>query len=241
MTSDGLLLAVKRAGRRFGLELLRYNPTNALDAQRAQLLRRHEVDLVVDGGANEGQWARDVRRAGYRGPLVSYEPLGAVFEKLAVRARRDGRWEARQVALDRIDGQGQINVSANSWSSSLLEMTDQHLQVDPRSGFVGAERIQVRRLDGEELPPVERIMLKLDVQGAELRALEGAEGILDRIVLAELEVSLVELYAGAPLLPDVVGRLRDHGYRLAGFAPSLVDPVTAELAQGNALFLRGGE
>ena len=68
---DRALLAIKAAGRRVGVELLRFNPTNSLDAARPLVLRDQGVDLVVDVGANEGQWARELRAEGYKGTIVS--------------------------------------------------------------------------------------------------------------------------------------------------------------------------
>jgi hypothetical protein len=65
---DRALLAIKAAARRLGVELLRFNPTNSLDAARPLVLRDQGVDLVVDVGANEGQWAASCARRDTRGP-----------------------------------------------------------------------------------------------------------------------------------------------------------------------------
>jgi FkbM family methyltransferase len=236
--ADDALLAVKRLARRAGVELRRFNAANVLDAQRVALMQRHAIELAVDGGANTGQWASLVRSCGYRGSIVSFEPVPAAYAKLAARAARDPRWEARPVALDAVDGESEIHVAGNVASSSLLEMADEHVRAAPESAYVASERVAVRRLDGCELPPARELMLKLDVQGAELRALQGAEGILDRVRLIELELSLRELYVGGPLWPEVSAWVEERGYRLAGVEPGLVDLETAELLQVNGLFLR---
>lgn len=235
--SDDTLLTVKRLARRAGLELRRFNPANALDAQRAALIKGHGIDLVLDGGANTGQWGSLVRWGGYRDNIVSFEPLSAAYAELAARTARDPRWEVRRVALDAVDGETEINVADNSESSSLLEMADRHLQAAPESAYVGVETVPVRRLDGCELPVAHALMLKLDVQGAELRAMEGAEGLFERIRLIELELSVCELYVGAPLMPEVMAWLDERGFRLVGVEPGLVDGDSAELLQLNAIFL----
>jgi FkbM family methyltransferase len=235
---DETLLRVKQMARRAGLELRRFNPTNVLDAQRAALIRRHAIDLVVDGGANTGQWGSLVRWGGYRDHIVSFEPLPEAYTELVARTARDPGWEVRRMALGAEQGEAELNVAANSVSSSLLEMAAAHLRVAPDSGFVGTEPVAVCRLDSCELPSAQAIMVKLDLQGAELRALEGAEGILERVRLVELELSLCELYVGAPLWPEVSAWLQERAYRLVGIEPGLVDDETAEVLQANGIFLR---
>jgi hypothetical protein len=101
--------------------------------------------------------------------------------------------------------------------------------------------VPVARLDGIDLPVASRLLVKLDVQGAELRALTGAGGILEHVVLIELELSLRELYAGAPLWPEVAGWLQGRGFRMVGVAPSQVDPAGAELQQANGQISREEE
>lgn len=237
-TSDELLLMVKRVARRGGLELRRFNPANVLDAQRAALIRLHAIDLIVDGGANKGQWASLVRWGGYRDHIVSFEPLDDAYAELVARSARDPNWDVRRVALDDHDGEAELHVAGNSASSSLLDMADAHVRAAPASAYVGAEAVAVRRLDGCELPAAQCLMLKLDVQGAELRALEGASGLLDSICMIELELSLRELYVGGPLWPEVAAWLEERGYKLVGVEPGLVDDESAELLQANAIFLR---
>jgi len=238
MTLEDLLLRVKALGRRGGLELLRYNAINSLDAQRALLIERERVDLAIDGGAHRGQWARAVRAAGYGGPIVSYEPLGEPYAALAAAAAGDGRWDARRTALAERVGEAELRVSGNEVSSSLLNMGARHVALEPESAVVRSERVPLVRLDAELLPPAERVMLKLDVQGAELRALDGATGLAERLAIIELELSFVALYEGAPLAAEVLERMRADGFALGAISTTIVDPDSARLVQADAIFAR---
>jgi FkbM family methyltransferase len=236
--ADRLLLSVKRVGRLVGIELARYNATNALDAQRARLIARHAVDLVVDVGANEGQWASGLRQAGYRGPIVSFEPLPDAYRTLELAAARDPSWSCRPEAASDRAGEAELHVAANSVSSSLLQMDARHAAAAPGSTIVGSRRVRTVRLDEAGLQG-RRIMLKLDTQGAELTALAGADALLDAVILVEVELSLEQLYVGAPLWREAVDHLASKGYELAGLSPSWVDDETGRMLQADAIFARG--
>ena len=236
---DRALLAIKAAGRRVGLELLRFNPTNSLDAARPLVLRDQGVDLVVDVGANEGQWARELRAEGYKGTIVSFEPLLSAHERLAHVAREDAAWIVHRLALGDRDGEGRLNVAGNAGaSSSLLTMAESHEQAAPDARYVAQEIVPVSRLDALELPAGERLMLKLDVQGAERAVLAGARATLQRVRVVECELSLVELYGGQALMGELVQWLGGMGFALWGLRPGLADGVRGQLLQADGLFVR---
>src|SRR5688572_4694911 len=172
--------------RRFGhvllseqdLELVtdRKNREDALrpkeeDELRVKLMAGRGVDLVLDVGANIGQFAIRTRRAGYEGRIVSFEPLESAFAELGEAAGSDPDWEIRRHALGSSEGEAEINVSRNSYSSSMLGINERHLASDPDSEYVATERIEVRRLDSiwdEVSAGARQPFLKLDVQGFEL-------------------------------------------------------------------------
>jgi FkbM family methyltransferase len=237
--TDRALLAIKAAGRRFGVELLRFNATNSLDAARPLVLRDQGVDLVVDVGANEGQWARELRAEGYRGTIVSFEPLSAAHTRLARTARGDAAWVVHRTALGDHDGEGRLNVAGNAGaSSSLLTMAESHERAAPDARYVAQETVRVSRLDALDLPAGGRLMLKLDVQGAERAVLAGARTTLERVRMVECELSLVELYDGQALMAELVDLLGSIGFALWGLRPGLADQARGQLLQVDGLFVR---
>jgi FkbM family methyltransferase len=239
---ESTLLAIKRLGRRAGLELLRFNEVNAFDAQRATLMRAQHIDLVLDVGANAGQYVRGLREGGWYGPVVSFEPLAEPFAALSRAAERDPAWTCWQFALSDAPAETEMHVAGNSWSSSLLEMEECHARSAPGSAFVGIERVAVERLDAlTGVPAGDRILLKLDVQGGELAALRGAEAILPRVTLVECELSLQPLYVGAPLYREMLDELGGRGFELVGVDPTFAEPGSGRLLQMDALFARAGK
>jgi FkbM family methyltransferase len=205
------------------------------------VLASDHIELVVDVGANSGQYARLLRAAGYAGAIESFEPISTPFDRLAKRAAGDPLWGCHRLALGDGSQVTTINVAGNSVSSSLLEMTELHQSQARGSATVTTETITMARLDDvadELFLGDERIFLKLDVQGYELAALRGAEETLKQVRAIELELSLVELYRGQPLFIEVAQHLVDRGYRCVGLDPVFVDHETGYVLQVDALFVR---
>ena len=238
--------AVQSALRKMGVELQPYvkdipaQPREE-DFRRVRLLAGRRVDLVLDGGANVGQYALRTRHGGFRGRIVSFEPLRDAYTELKRRAADDRLWECRRHALGAGVAEAEIHVSRNSYSSSLLELEDRHARSAPDSAYLRSETVSVLPLDetwDEVVGDAERPHLKLDLQGFELEALRGAERSLPKLAMVEVELSLVPLYEGAPLYRDVIDHLEDAGFRLVGLEPEFFDPETAELLQAQGIFTR---
>ena len=238
--------AVQGTLRRMGYELQPYDrgiPVQPRDDdfRRVKLMASRGITVVLDVGANIGQFALRTRAAGYEGRIVSFEPMSAAFAELSERAGPDPAWDCRREALGSSTERSRINISQNSYSSSLLPIEDRHVGSAPGSAYVGAEEISVVPLDSiwdEVVASSDRPFLKLDVQGFELVALLGAERSLAGLAGVETELSLVPLYEGAPGYRDVIDHLERAGFRLAGLEPNFFDPETAELLQADAIFVR---
>lgn len=241
---------VKRLFRRAGYDIARYDERldiARLDVaghylvKRRALLDRYGIDLVLDVGANTGQYGELLRVIGYKGKIVSFEPLRAEFEKLNGTLCDDGNWTAFNYALGDRDGVATINVAGNSYSSSLLYMLPAHLESAPESKYVGSEQIQIRRLDavfGDVCPRGSNIYLKIDTQGFEKPVLDGAVASLAHIDTIQIEMSLVPLYENQLLFIDLFRFLIDNGYRPVQFEPGFADEATQHLLQMDGIFRR---
>jgi FkbM family methyltransferase len=206
------------------------------------MLSAHRVNLVFDIGANVGQFGRSLRDAGYRGRIVSFEPLSVAWEKLVVASRSDSLWEvAPRAAIGNEDGEVEMHVSGNSVSSSVLDMLDAHAIAAPGSAYVGREKVPLRRLDTvavDYLRPDSLLVIKIDTQGYEDRVLRGASNLLKNTVGLRLECSLVPLYDGQLLYDEMIGRLKELGFALWRMTPEFVDPASGRLLQIEATFFR---
>lgn len=222
----------------------RHDPWASPASRRARLLAEGGFGLVLDVGANAGQFGRELRQNGYRKTIVSFEPLSAAYARLEEAASGDPDWQCKQLALGETSGPRPLNVATNEGaSSSFLPMADELGSSAPSVTYEGVETVEVTTLD--ELAPDlftgdEPVWLKLDVQGYELRVLEGATRTLPRLDAVELELSLVELYKGQPLFDEVLRVLQDAGFRTADVSPEFVHPATGRMLQANLVALRSG-
>lgn len=235
--------SIKTIFHTLGLELVRYYEPSFLAVKRTEVLRTQLIDLVLDVGANVGQYAENLRAQGYRGRVVSFEPTSNAFFKLERKAALDEEWTCERLALTDAHGERRINLSANSWSSSFLPLAAQHLESAPESRYVGSELVTTSRLDSlfpRLVAGDERTFLKLDVQGNELSVLRGAELTLDRIHGLECEVSIVPLYDEQPLIGEVLDYLGRRGFELVALEPGFSDRCTGQLLQLEALFVKRG-
>ena len=133
-------------GRKLGLEIRLSGPSSRDDLRLTRMLMQNGIDLVIDVGANRGQFAASIFTAGYKGGVVSFEPLPVVHELLSGLARNFGpRWTvAPRLALSDSDGITMFNVNRSDVTSSLLPSLD--AVGDGGATFQQIE-VETRRLD----------------------------------------------------------------------------------------------
>lgn len=203
---------------------------------------KHRCDLVLDVGANSGQYAMMIRRQGYSGRILSFEPLSDAHRKLQEKSGSDPLWEIHpRCALGSTAGQAEINIAGNSVSSSLLPMLTLHAEAAPESIYTSCETTPVVTLDSAieaYLGPAKRVYLKIDTQGYEAEVLRGLQQKLPLVQAIELELSLSPLYAGQASWRELTARIEAAGFALMDVRKAFTDPRTGQLLQMDALFVR---
>lgn len=240
------LAAMLRKGIKAGLEkagfdVLAINSRGNFRRRRMRLLSQHQVDVILDVGAADGGYARDMRELGYHGHFRCFEPLQVSFEKLSVWAETDHRITVYNCALSDSEGEQLIHIAGNLDSSSLREMLPAHFEAAPQTRPSGTEKVSISRLDGlfdECCSGFSRPFLKIDTQGTEMDVLKGAGDRLNQIIGLQVELSLVPLYSGQKLWIEVIDFLSQHGFSICSLEPGFSDARTGRLLQIDGVFCR---
>lgn len=240
---------VRRGARGLGIEcsslyltLKRFYPRPSEVGRLAAMLASRGVTVVFDVGANVGQFGKELRLGGYRGKIVSFEPLSSAHARLTKAAKGDLGWMvAPRMAIGSSDGSIDINIAGDSVSSSVLDMLGVHVEAAPDSVYIGRERVVMRKLDSlaaEYLEDGDILFLKADVQGSEAQVLDGARELLPRIVGLHLELALVPCYRGQADFDQVTEALGSAGFSMWLLSPGTINKHTGRQLQVDAAFFR---
>ncbi len=211
------------------------------DGRYLSLLEKYGINKILDVGANKGQYAIECRNIGYKGTIISFEPVTDAYTILKSLAENDSNWQTVKTGLGNIDGEVEINVAANSYSSSILEMLPSHLQAAPESAYIAKEKINILKLDtvfSKYCSASEKVFLKLDTQGYEKEILAGGTNALSKICGVQLEMSLFPMYKDEMLFQEAVTMLDKLGFKLCGLENSFTDRKTGQLLQVDGVFYR---
>jgi len=195
-------------------------------------LDHYRINCVIDVGANIGQFGRRLRRLGYRGRIVSFEPVSANHVLLYEAAERFPTWTVQPIALGDAPGELTINVSKHRVFSSFLTPNTFARDTFGDEVEVGArESVRIERLDDVftdlvRPTPGERMLLKLDTQGYDLRVVAGATRTLEWVDVLLSELSMIPIYDGMPSYREALA-----AYELLGYLPSAFDCVVVDAAR----------
>jgi FkbM family methyltransferase len=238
------IMSIKQDLRRFagsiGFDILRFSPAAHPLARKKRMFEHRAYDIVLDIGANDGGFARQLRRdVCYSRKIYSFEPLSSAFAALQHSAKNDSDWEVFNFALGDAAAKQEINIAGNSFSSSLLDMMPAHEKTAPESKYIGKEVIEIKTLDSifaDLCKPDNRVYMKVDTQGFENRVLNGAVNSLEHIDTIEMELSLVPLYKEGLLFAEMVARMSSLGFVLVAVECAFVDPESGQMLQVDGIF-----
>lgn len=242
MATTTLRRRIKAVARRFGFDVIRFHPESSDGAKLRAVMQHMKTDLVLDVGANEGQYGNMLREFGYRGRIVSFEPLSSAHAILKRHAQGDVAWQIHpRGAIGDRDGDITINIAGNNVSSSVLPMLDKHADAAPESRYIGSETVPLVRLDtiaSSYTAGASSLFLKIDTQGFEAAVLSGGPELLKQCRAVQLELSLAPLYEGQELWEYFLREFTAQGFQLWTVLPGFVEAATGRTLQIDAIFVR---
>lgn len=190
-----------------------------------------EFKRIVDGGAAEGDWTRDIKTI-YPGASV-----------LCVEPRQDAQSALEKLCLE-LPGVSvaQALLGPNDCETVFYESGHRSSVLKELDSRQTATQVRVRQacLDNlvEERGFGQPDFIKLDLQGAELSALEGAAKCLKFAQALQLEVSLLPYSEHMPLLADVLAFMKARGFVSYDILALAHRPLDGAMIQCDILFLR---
>jgi FkbM family methyltransferase len=188
-------------------------------------LRIKEINLVLDVGAFVGEYAAELRDLGYRGRIVSFEPVPDSFQRLKERMGSDPLWSGQPFGLSDCSTEALINTYDRGNFNSLLPLRQSAADTyDVTSSEKGRIPIQLKRLDevfaqliqGIDSP---RTYMKIDTQGNDLNVMRGSQGVFDRFIGLQSEVPAVQIYDGMCSMSQMLAYYAECGFVPIGFYP----------------------
>ena len=232
-----LFSILKRYLAFFGITLLRINL-----AKDRVIPKSCNLDLLFDVGANSGQYVELIRSEGFTQKIVSFEPLEKEHKYLRSMSEGYQNWQVfDRCAIGNTTGTAKINISQNSFSSSLLPILDAHLIAAPKSTYVTSESVPIYTLTNiwrENFLVYRRIGIKIDVQGFEMEVLLGAQEMFDSVFFIQIEMSTIPLYENQSLYFQIDEFLRKFGFRLWKIIPGFFNPDDGQQLQFDGIYVK---
>jgi len=235
-----LHLALKKLLNRFGYDI-KHLPTDPQIRNKLYLLKKNNIDLIFDVGANLGQFARNMRDLGYKKEIVSFEPLPEAFNILSQNTVNDENWKIVNIAIGNFDGEITMHIAKNSYSSSILDILPRHIESAPDSIFIDQIKVPIKKVDtiiDQYYEKGNNLLIKIDTQGYERQVFEGSLESLGKVRGFQIELSLTSLYRGETLIQEMIDLLRDYGFKIMHLEPGHQDYFTGEILQLEGIFYR---
>lgn len=211
----------------------------AASVEHAWILRDLHPNIVIDVGANRGQFALLARTLFPEARVFSFDPLPHSADAFNRLFNGDEYVKFFPYAISATSGQATLHISQRNDSSSLLPIGREQTRQFPGTGEIGSMQISQRRIDQLVMPEDLKgvVLCKIDVQGYELEVLRGMGNLAERITWMVMEVSFREFYTGQPPFDFVLREAQQLGFALLRMYDVDTDK-NGEVVQGNCFFGR---
>lgn len=203
-------------------------------------LKKQKIGMIIDIGANRGQFALSMRKLFPYAKIISFEPLSEEYSMINNKFIKDTRFESFNLALGNSKGEAKINRNKFSPSSSLLSITENHTHNFPKTATTFEEIIHINTLDdcAKAIELENPLFIKIDVQGYEKQVIMGGIETLKKATFVLIELSFQELYVGQSTFHDIYSILHKLGFEFRGVYNQLISPIDRSILQIDGLFIK---
>ena len=202
-------------------------PINRYLIWQSPFFKSFQPTLVVDIGANTGEFIMNARVAYPKASILAFEPHPTAIESLRAKYQNDAQLTIQPVGLGSQSGSSTLYMTAFSPSSSVIKPTTEAQEVS----------ITIHTLDQyvDRIPANAQVLIKIDVEGYELEVLRGGVQFLSRANYVYLEVRTTDVIGCS--FDEVYQFFYSIGWQYLGGYDSLYSK-TGELIYFDALFKR---
>lgn len=199
-----------------GVEIRRAEKTDVYAVQQQWV--KAERPIIFDVGASVGGVSAKYRGLFPSAVIHAFEPFPTSLDALTKRFYRDPAVNVVGSAVCDANGILDLNVNENSATNSILATDSRAADNWGDVGLKFKNAVQVNTVTLDSYCASHSIgkidLLKLDIQGAELKALRGARRLLEgqQVGLIYMEMILAPTYVGQPLFHEYLKYLADVGY-----------------------------
>ena len=201
-----------------------------------ELVRRYKISptRVIHVGAWEGLDVPEYKELQIS-KIILVEAMPDKARALRIRFSDDHQVQIIEAAASNISNATVSFYPLEYGSSSLLKPKIESLK-QVFADFAEIEPISVKTIKIDEINSneIDRTMLIIDVQGAELQVLQGSTETLKKTVLIKIEVSTVAYYEGQSNQRDILRFLKDYGFVCVS------QRISKKMGQGDAIFIQNG-
>lgn len=234
--------SIKKFFKFFGYDLVKLRGglgRGTFENELIKILDDIKTDLVLDIGANKGQFAMALYDYGYKNKVMSFEPLSFIYDSLKENSKNNNLWHVYdRCCVGESEKMVNVNISNLVGNSSILDIKSTKYNV-PESHYIKKENVAQITLatlnENQLINKSKNIFVKMDIQGYEHYVISQLPFINYKINGFYLELSLVNLYENQKDYLFICNQLKEYGYDLVYVEPEYIR--SNRMVQFNGLFL----
>ncbi len=188
----------------------------AASVELEDLIKDLKLNIVIDIGSNKGQFILILNKYFENIKILSFEPINELLEKQKKFFKNTkNNIKFFNTAVGAFNSKINLNITRRKDSSSILEIRNIN-NIGRNFDIVEKREINVTTLE-DVLKKIDlngSILLKLDVQGYELKVLEGAEKLLPKIKYIITEVADNQIYKNQVTKNIILKYLKEKNFEI---------------------------